>query len=789
MRQIAIYGAFDRFNYGDMLFPLILERVLEPYTDAYKLGYYGIIESDLSKLGGKPTKSIEALFDRNNLDDGSIVVVAGGEVLGARWFDIYACLMPENLGSFIRATTRHIPGYLLNMISPNLPGGAVLDLPFVIAPDDFSSRVRVVYNSVGGTSLAKINFPSRLVPAVQTKLKKAAFLSVRDQNSLKLLNGSSFPNLAMLAPDSASLVSVYFPEKYLLERVGSEVLHCLDEFNNGYFVLQVALQYLRDENVIRQLVHEIETIYVQYRLPVVLCPIGTAFSHEDHVALREIQKLLNTPSKLIENPTIFEIMVLIAKSRIFIGTSLHGAITAMSFGVPNLALTHEVPKLDAYLDTWALPSLRGSVSIETLSQNVGRAILVPKRQMEQKRQELIDASLASFDLMKKALDGSVAPDYSVIQRKMPYKPITRPCSSIILITHSNLWQVSHCLQRIKDHTLPDDYELIIVDNASTDGTHKLVEDFAKTHDNVQLIEFAQKQRYPRLFNDGAKLASSNSMIFLDSATIIPAGWLQSLMRLLLNDGIGIVSPVSDTLVRQGLDECSKEGENQWLDLRVFDEFAGQLAIARQGKRRNISLSSSFCMAIRRTLFDDVGRFDEQFGSRLISAQDLAMRLIQKGYCNVCAEDVFLHVWGDIEPGSMLLDDGLTWLPEDITAFDAKWGTKRGTLTMASEQMAITNSFLSDSVIALFDLVVKNDAMIFALRDELAHLQRIFLTPEKMAENAFLAYRVRDMDKVRYWALRCIRSDPRWLRNRGLSSILLESWIGHRMMSRLRRKRL
>lgn len=787
MKKIAIYGAFDRFNYGDMLFPLILERVFESYVAAYRLDYYGIINSDLSSFGGKPTKSVELLFDGNNLEDGSIVVVAGGEVLGARWFDIYSYLVPESLGSFIEATRKHISRDMLNTISPLLPG-VVLDLPFVISPEDFKNSVRVIYNSVGGTSLANVDFPSRLIPAVQAKLSKAAFSSVRDQASLALLNNHSFPDLVRLAPDSASLVSKYFPKASLIERIASETVHCFNEFGDNYFVLQVGCNYIKSEDAIKQLANEIELVYNRFRLPVVLCPIGTALRHEDHIPLRAVQKLLRTPSKLIKTPTVFDIMALIANSRLFIGTSLHGAITAMSFAVPNLALTNQVSKVDAYLNTWALPSLRGSVPINALNQDVARAISLPQTDLERKRQELVDASLASFDLMLKTLDSGVVDDIDCPATRCSVSSARKapPLSSIILLTHNNLQQVQYCLHHLQVNTQPDDYELIIVDNASTDGTIKLLEAFFDTSDNVQRVEFVQKQKFSRLLNDGAKLASGDNLVFLDSATIVPYGWLGSLTRLLADDGTGIVGPVSNAIGSQGWQNfvCNIKGQDP--DFQLLDEFAKQLAITCQGKWRKVGLSSSFCFAIRRSLFNDIGQVDEQFGSRLISIQDLAMRLLSKGYYNACAEDVFLHVWGRNEFDSTSREENLIWCHEDIAAFENKWHTEGKTSTLSLEQMAIVNSFLEDAVNALFDLVVIERSTVMALRDELTRYKRISLRSEEMAENAFRAYKEHNLRETRYWVLRCFVSDPRWLRNRGLISIMLESWLGHRLMMCLRR---
>lgn len=57
MKSINIIGAFDRYNYGDLLFPIIIEEYIKKYNceliKKYKLEYYALVQSDLSKVGGK----------------------------------------------------------------------------------------------------------------------------------------------------------------------------------------------------------------------------------------------------------------------------------------------------------------------------------------------------------------------------------------------------------------------------------------------------------------------------------------------------------------------------------------------------------------------------------------------------------------------------------------------------------------------------------------------------------------------------------------------------------------
>ncbi len=69
MEKILIIGAFDRYNYGDLLFPLILEKQLDTYHKDFQYEFYGLVESDLSKEGGKPTLDLKAFYEACNQPD------------------------------------------------------------------------------------------------------------------------------------------------------------------------------------------------------------------------------------------------------------------------------------------------------------------------------------------------------------------------------------------------------------------------------------------------------------------------------------------------------------------------------------------------------------------------------------------------------------------------------------------------------------------------------------------------------------------------------------------------
>lgn len=85
MKDLIIYGAFDRYNYGDNLMPLLFElylnRSYSHLLDEYHIKFAAINKSDLSRYGCLKTEKFTSVVKSANR--GSVIVIIGGEVVGS----------------------------------------------------------------------------------------------------------------------------------------------------------------------------------------------------------------------------------------------------------------------------------------------------------------------------------------------------------------------------------------------------------------------------------------------------------------------------------------------------------------------------------------------------------------------------------------------------------------------------------------------------------------------------------------------------------------------------------
>jgi polysaccharide pyruvyl transferase WcaK-like protein len=343
--RAAILGAYDRFNYGDLLFPLITARELQSRVPDVEIGTFALRKSDLSPFGAAPTRAIGELFDGSFLRDGDSCIVNGGGVLGVDWIYVYANTVGPRLNRMLQVIEGRVGQPMLDRLIARLCHGRSL-APFVASPADFRERIKVVYNAVGGGA-EMLALPELRRHALRRALREADYLSVRDDDTRELLGAEAQVHLV---PDAAVVMSRHFPLEVLRERVAANTLH---HTAGPYMVFQSYLDFGRQNEA--ELVRLLETLFRRTGLPVVLLPIGRYPGLDDQVCLSGLAARLSTPHHLIaDHASLFDIMWVIANAALFVGTSLHGQVTAQSYAVPHIGLGTTSPKLTSYLRTWGM---------------------------------------------------------------------------------------------------------------------------------------------------------------------------------------------------------------------------------------------------------------------------------------------------------------------------------------------------------------------------------------------------------------------------------------------------
>jgi GT2 family glycosyltransferase len=246
----------------------------------------------------------------------------------------------------------------------------------------------------------------------------------------------------------------------------------------------------------------------------------------------------------------------------------------------------------------------------------------------------------------------------------------RPAISIIIVTHDGLVFTRLCLEHLLAADPWIDFEVIVVDNASTDGTPQYLADLFWRDERVRVELNGHNAGFAAATNQGVSLSHGSVIVLLNNDTIPLNGWLDRFCTHLRDGRIGLVGAVTN---RAGNEADIEVPYSTYGQLR---QFAESHARAQPGGHFDIRTATMFCVALRRDVWTDVGPLDERFEIGLFEDDDFSMRVRAAGLRVVCAEDVFVHHFGQASIGRLAVSGqyGLLF-HANRERWEAKWGEK------------------------------------------------------------------------------------------------------------------
>lgn len=244
---------------------------------------------------------------------------------------------------------------------------------------------------------------------------------------------------------------------------------------------------------------------------------------------------------------------------------------------------------------------------------------------------------------------------------------TFPKASIIIVTYYNCELNRMCLEQLYERTEWPNFEVIVIDNASGDGTPEYLKEAERQFPNIRVVLNDKNLGFAAANNIGLRMATGDYLVLLNNDTVITRGWLTSLLRHLhTNPEIGLVGPVTNAIANEAKIEV---GYQQIEDMPAW---AADYVRQHDGETFAIPMLAMFCVAMTRKLFEEIGFLDEQFGIGMFEDDDYCRRITVAGYELACARDSFIHHWQRASFKLLSEEEYLRIYHENQRKFEAKW---------------------------------------------------------------------------------------------------------------------
>jgi hypothetical protein len=293
------FGAFDHDNYGDLLFPLLLEnRLRDQGWSVIHISYSGRITP---WKDARPSVKLQDFMSR--WEECNAVVIGGGDIiLPGTW-------SPFSVNSLEIAS-----------VIPSLWLGA----------SEFarSARVPLLWNAPG----VPLPFPGWAGPYLSEVLRSSAYISTRDIASQQILKGAEDLFVAAVPDTAFGLPSLW---------AADELRSIWREFNSknilfgerGYISAFVSSSRKSDP----EMGEKLRQLADQLKRPVVLVEISPWQTDASFTA--SLIAALGNWGVLLDRPTsLQQLTAILAGSSLYIGDSLHGSIASTSYGTPSIVV-------------------------------------------------------------------------------------------------------------------------------------------------------------------------------------------------------------------------------------------------------------------------------------------------------------------------------------------------------------------------------------------------------------------------------------------------------------------
>jgi len=223
--------------------------------------------------------------------------------------------------------------------------------------------------------------------------------------------------------------------------------------------------------------------------------------------------------------------------------------------------------------------------------------------------------------------------------------------SVVILAHNHAQYTRNCILSLLQ-TRPLDFEIVIVDNGSTDDTPRILADAQKDAEStgipMTVLSPGRNLGCATARNLAVDKAAGEDVVFLDNDTTFPdPTWIEKLKDVLhTRKNAAIVGPKLCYPFDDQRIQCAGVGVSR--TGRVLFRGRGEPNdTPRFNKLEDVQCLISACWIFRRSLYDEIGPLDEIYNPIQFEDLDFCYRAREKGYRILYTPDPVVHHWESV----------------------------------------------------------------------------------------------------------------------------------------------
>ena len=223
----------------------------------------------------------------------------------------------------------------------------------------------------------------------------------------------------------------------------------------------------------------------------------------------------------------------------------------------------------------------------------------------------------------------------------PLENSAKPLVSIIIPTKDNTKLLKTCIESIETKSSYKNYEIIIVDNGNKEETKKYLGNLKH-----KTLSYDMPFNFSKINNLAVKNAGGEHVIFLnDDTQIVSQNWIESMLEHSVRSAVGVVGALllypNNTIQHAGvlIGVCGVASHAFEGLSRNDSGYKGLVQTVRE-----CSAVTGACMMIKKSLFEEIGGFDENLAYSFNDV-DLCLRLGKRGYVIIYTPHAILYHHG------------------------------------------------------------------------------------------------------------------------------------------------